>query len=172
MLLKINLKYIEEDRDKSKIETRNNIALYLFGIKVKKIKIARTIHGKEKSNKLVNNSFMIIKQVLRATKNKDLLKIGNKIIKTIKVEKLNLKLGINLQDPIANAYSIALINALLPTYLAKQQIALDNLKYETFIANKVIYIDVYTSIQFPILKNIINILKIIFIVIKENKKPR
>lgn len=167
--MKIKLKYLEEEKSKSEIENRNQIALYILGIKVKKIKLNRKIHGKKNSNKYVDTIYMIAKQILRATKNEELLKVGNKIIKTIKIEKLDLNLGLNFQDPILNAYSVAIVNSVLPTILAKQQIALNNLQYNTFIANKIIYIDAYVTIQFPIFRNIYNIIQIIIIILKENK---
>ena len=170
--MKIKIKYLEEEKNKSEIENRNQIALYIFGIKIKKIKLNRTVHGKKNSNKYVDTVYMIVKQILRATQNAELFRVVNKIINTIKIEKLDLNFGINLQDPLLNAYSIALVNSILPTILAKQQIALNNLQYNTFISNKIIYIDAYATIQFPILKNIVNIIKIMIIVIKENKKLR
>ena len=171
--MKIKLKYLEEEKSKSEIENRNQIALYIFGIKVKKIKLNRKIHGKKNSNKYVDTVYMIAKQILRAnTKNKELLQVANKIIQTIKIEKLDLNLGLNFQDPILNAYSVAIVNSVLPTILAKQQIALNNLQYNTFIANKIIYIDAYVTIQFPIFRNILNIIKIIVIIIKENKNKK
>ena len=84
--MKIKLKYLEEEKSKSEIENRNQIALYILGIKVKKIKLNRKIHGKKNSNKYVDTIYMIAKQILRATKNKELLQVANKIIQTIKIE--------------------------------------------------------------------------------------
>lgn len=170
--MKIKVKYLEKEKGKNELENDNQIAIYLLGIKIKKIRLNRTIHGKKNSNKYTNTFYMIVKQILRATKNTQLLKQVNKIIKTIKIEKIDLNLGLHLQDPILNAYSIVLVNSILPTLLNKQQIALNNLKYNTFISNKVIYIDAYTTIQIPILKNVINIIKVMIIVIKENKNSK
>lgn len=166
--MKIRVKYLEEEKNKSEIENKNNIALYLFGIKIKKFKVNHTIHGNKNSNKYTDTFYMIIKQILRATSNKEIVVTINKIIKTVKIKKLDLNLGINFQDPIINAYSIALINSILPTVLAKQQIALNNLNYTTFISSKIIYLDIDTTIQLPIFRNILNIIKIIAI----SKKKR
>ena len=71
--MKIKIKYLEEEKNKSEIENRNQIALYIFGIKIKKIKLNRTVHGKKNSNKYVDTVYMIVKQILRATQNAELI---------------------------------------------------------------------------------------------------
>lgn len=168
--MKIKIKYIEKSEDANTIENKNYIALYLFGIiRIKKIKIERKVHTDKKSNnQVVNTIFMIIKQIIKSLEKEEIVKIVSRILKSIKVHTLDMDLGINLNNPILNAYSIATINGILPLYLAKNSsnINLKNIRYTTFISQKVIDLKIDSIIYVSILKNIPSILKIIFILIK------
>ena len=169
--MKIKIKYIEKSDSATVIENDNYIALYLFNIiKIKKIKIERKVHTDDnnKDNKVVNTVFMIIKQILRSLQKEEIVKIVTRILKSIKVKSLNMDLGINLQDSILNAYSIAIINSILPIFLAKhsKNIDLNNISYTTFISKKVINLKIDSIIYVSIVKNITSIIKIIFIILK------
>lgn len=169
--MKIKIKYFEKSQSPTIIENDNYIALYLFGIiKIKKIKIERKIHtnNDNKNSKVVNAIFMITKQILESLEKEEIVKIVTKILKSIKVNKLNMDLGINLQDPILNAYIIALINSLLPLYFAtnSKNINLNNIRYNTFISDKVINLHIDSIISVSIVKNIFSIIKIIFVILK------
>ena len=169
--MKIKIKYIEKSDSATVIENDNYIALYLFNIiKIKKIKIERKVHTEDnnKDNRVVNTVFMIIKQILRSLQKEEIVKIVSRILKTINVKRLNLDLGINLQDSILNAYSIAIINSILPIFLAKhsKNIDLNNISYTTFISKKVINLKIDSIIYVSIVKNITSIIKIIFIILK------
>lgn len=169
--MKIKIKYIEKSDSATVIENDNYIALYLFNIiKIKKIKIERKVHTEDnnKDNRVVNTVFMIIKQILRSLQKEEIVKIVTRILKSIKVKSLNMDLGINLQDSILNAYSIAIINSILPIFLAKhsKNIDLNNISYTTFISKKVINLKIDSIIYVSIVKNITSIIKIIFIILK------
>lgn len=169
--MKIKIKYIEKSDSATVIENDNYIALYLFNIiKIKKIKIERKVHTDDnhKDNRVVNTVFMIIKQILRSLQKEEIVKIVTRILKSIKVKRLNMELGINLQDSILNAYSIAIINSILPIFLAKhsKNIDLNNISYTTFISKKVINLKIDSIIYVSIVKNITSIIKIIFIILK------
>ena len=169
--MKIKIKYIEKSDSATVIENDNYIALYLFNIiKIKKIKIERKVHTEDnnKDNRVVNTVFMIIKQILRSLQKEEIVKIVSRILKTINVKRLNLDLGINLQDSILNAYSIAIINSILPIFLAKnsKNVDLNNISYTTFISKKVINLKIDSIIYVSIVKNITSIIKIIFIILK------
>lgn len=169
--MKIKIKYIEKSDSATVIENDNYIALYLFNIiKIKKIKIERKVHTDDnhKDNRVVNTVFMIIKQILRSLQKEEIVKIVTRILKSINVKRLNMDLGINLQDPILNAYSIAIINSILPIFLAKhsKNIDLNNISYTTFISKKVINLKIDSIIYVSIVKNITSIIKIIFIILK------
>lgn len=169
--MKIKIKYIEKSDSATVIENDNYIALYLFNIiKIKKIKIERKVHTEDnnKDNRVVNTVFMIIKQILRSLQKEEIVKIVARILKSIKVKSLNMDLGINLQDSILNAYSIAIINSILPIFLAKhsKNIDLNNISYTTFISKKVINLKIDSIIYVSIVKNITSIIKIIFIILK------
>ena len=169
--MKIKIKYIERSDSATVIENDNYIALYLFNIiKIKKIKIERKVHTDDnhKDNRVVNTVFMIIKQILRSLQKEEIVKIVTRILKSIKVKSLNMDLGINLQDSILNAYSIAIINSILPIFLAKhsKNIDLNNISYTTFISKKVINLKIDSIIYVSIVKNITSIIKIIFIILK------
>ena len=169
--MKIKIKYIEKSDSATVIENDNYIALYLFNIiKIKKIKIERKVHTDDnhKDNRVVNTVFMIIKQILRSLQKEEIVKIVTRILKSIKVKSLNMDLGINLQDSILNAYSIAIINSILPIFLAKHRknIDLNNTSYTTFSSEKVVNLKIDSIIYVSIVKNITSIIKIIFIILK------
>lgn len=169
--MKIRIKYMEKEETSNMMESDNYIALYLFEIiKIKKIKIERKIHTDNKTgnNKEVNTFFMIAKQIIKLLQLEEINKIAKNILKTIKVNKLDLNLGINFSDPILNAYSIAIINSVLPIFLISnnRNINLDNIRYNTYISKKVIDLKVDSIISVSIVKNIISILKIVFLIVK------
>lgn len=169
--MKIRIKYMEKEETSNMMESDNYIALYLFEIiKIKKIKIERKIHTDNKTgnNKEVNTFFMIAKQIIKLLQLEEINKIAKNILKTIKVNKLDLNLGINFSDPILNAYSIAIINSVLPIFLISnnRNINLDNIRYNTYISKKVVDLKVDSIISVSIVKNIISILKIVFLIVK------
>ena len=167
--MKIKIKYLEENKGTNIIENKNNIALYLFGIKIKKIELDRKVHTEGNSkNKITNSVFMIVKQIIKSMEKEEIVKIVIKILKTIKVKKLDMELGINFNDPIINAYIIAIINSVLPILIAKnnRNFDLNNIKYNTFISKKVIYLRINGIIHISIVKNIISIIKIILVILK------
>ena len=169
--MKIRIKYMEKEETSNMMESDNYISLYLFEIiKIKKIKIERKIHTDNKTgnNKEVNTFFMIAKQIIKLLQLEEINKIVKNILKTIKVNKLDLNLGINFSDPILNAYSIAIINSVLPIFLISnnRNINLDNIRYNTYISKKVVDLKVDSIISVSIVKNIISILKIVFLIVK------
>lgn len=169
--MKIRIKYMEKEETSNMMESDNYIALYLFEIiKIKKIKIEGKIHTDNKTgnNKEVNTFFIIAKQIIKLLQLEEINKIAKNILKTIKVNKLDLNLGINFSDPILNAYSIAIINSVLPIFLISnnRNINLDKIRYNTYISKKVVDLKVDSIISVSIVKNIISILKIVFLIVK------
>ena len=82
-----------------------------------------------------------------------------------------MDLGINLNDPIYNAYIIALINALIPLFIANNKnINLDNIKYNTFISEKTLFLNIKCELSLSIIRNIFRIFKIIIVLIKQKNK--
>lgn len=168
--MKIKIHYEEKNDNSNNIELNNHIALYLFGIKIKKIKLKREIHNKskDKNSKVVDTIFMITKQIFKSLEKQELVKIISNILKSIKVKRLDLKLGINLGDILLNVYSIATINATIPILLRlnNRNLDLNHIKYETYISQKVIDLHIDSIIHVSIVKNIVSIIKIIFLVMK------
>lgn len=167
--MKIKIKYLEENKGTNIIENKNNLSLYILGIRIKKIELDRKIHPNSNSkNKVTNTIFMIVKQIIKSMEKEEILKIVTKILKTIKVNKLDMEIGINFKDPIVNAYVIAIINSILPILIVKNNnnFNLDNIKYNTFISKKVIYLRINGIIHVSIVKNIISIIKIILVILK------
>ena len=157
--MKIKIVYKEANESSKLIKMRNHISIYLFGIRLKKIEI-------NKNNSNTNVGYMLIKQVIKSLNNKDKSSIISKILKTFKIKKLDMDLGINLNDPIYNAYVIAFINAIVPLVLASKNTDLNNIRYTTFISNKTIFLNINCVISISLLKNIINILKVVLVIIK------
>ncbi len=168
--MKIKIHYVEKNDNANNIELNNHIALYLFGIKIKKISLDKKIPNKaqKKDNKVINTIFTIIRQILRSLERQDIVNIIGDILKSIKVKRLDLKLGINLENILLNVYSIALINAILPIVLRlnNKNLDLKHIKYETYISQKVIDLHIDSIIHVSIVKNIVSIIKIIFLVMK------
>lgn len=172
--MKMRIKYSEQANSDDVLKVNNHIAIYLFGIKIKKIKIERKVHSKKYKNKNLNTIYMIIKQVLSSFENEEIIDLVSNIIKTIKVQRLDLNFGINFSDPILNAYTIAFINSILPLYLSKnnKKVNLNKIRYYTFISNKTLYVDVDSLISISIRKNFFMILKILYVIVKDRINQR
>ena len=114
---------------------------------------------------------MIAKQIKKSLSYNEILNIVTGILKTVKIHKLDMDLGINLNDPIYNAYIIALINALIPLFIANNKnINLDNIKYNTFISEKTLFLNIKCELSLSIIRNIFRIFKIIIVLIKQKNK--
>ena len=113
--MKFKINYIEKNKESNLIGTENYINIYFLGILAKKIKLERKIHASyKKNNTKTNTIYMILKQIIRSLKYDEIVNLVIRIPKTIKIHKLDMDLGINLNDPIYNAYAIAVINVVIP----------------------------------------------------------
>ena len=167
--MKFKINYIEKNKESNLIETENYINIYFLGIRVKKIKLERKIHAPyKKNNTKTNTIYMILKQIIRSLKYDEIVNLVIRIPKTIKIHKLDMDLGINLNDPIYNAYAIAVINVVIPLLIAynSKSINLDNIKYTTFISDKTLFLNIKCNVSISIIKNIFRIFKVIFALIK------
>ena len=169
--MKVKINYLEENKSSNLIQNKNYIELYLFGIKIKNIRLERKIHAPKTSNKETNTIYMIAKQIKKSLSYNEILNIVTGILKTVKIHKLDMDLGINLNDPIYNAYIIALINALIPLFIVNNKnINLDNIKYNTFISEKTLFLNIKCELSISIIRNIFRIFKIIIVLIKQKIK--
>ena len=167
--MKFKINYIEKNKESNLIGTENYINIYFLGIRVKKIKLERKIHALyKKNNTKTNMIYMILKQIKKSLKYDEIVNLVIRIPKTIKIHKLDMDLGINLNDPIYNAYAIAVINAVFPLLIAynSKSINLDNIKYTTFISDKTLFLNIKCNVSISIIKNIFRIFKVIFALIK------
>ena len=167
--MKFKINYIEKNKESNLIEKENYINIYFLGIRVKKIKLERKIHAPyKKNNTKTNTIYMILKQIIRSLKYDEIVNLVIRIPKTIKIHKLDMDLGINLNDPIYNAYAIAVINVVIPLLIAynSKSINLDNIKYTTFISDKTLFLNIKCNVTISIIKNIFRIFKVIFALIK------
>lgn len=171
-IVKFKINYLEENKSSNLIQNKNYIELYLFGIKIKNIRLERKIHAPKTSNKETNTIYMIAKQIKKSLSYNEILNIVTGILKTVKIHKLDMDLGINLNDPIYNAYIIALINALIPLFIVNnnKNINLDNIKYNTFISEKTLFLNIKCELSLSIIRNIFRIFKIIIVLIKQKIK--
>ena len=170
--MKVKINYLEENKSSNLIQNKNYIELYLFGIKIKNIKLERKIHAPKTNNKETNTIYMIAKQIKKSLSYNEILDIVTGILKTVKIHKLDMDLGINLNDPIYNAYIIALVNALIPLFIVNnnKNINLDNIKYNTFISEKTLFLNIKCELSLSIIRNIFRIFKIIIVLIKQKNK--
>lgn len=171
-IVKFKINHLEENKSSNLIQNKNYIELYLFGIKIKNIKLERKIHAPKTSNKETNTIYMIAKQIKKSLSYNEILDIVTGILKTVKIHKLDMDLGINLNDPIYNAYIIALVNALIPLFIVNnnKNINLDNIKYNTFISEKTLFLNIKCELSLSIIRNIFRIFKIIIVLIKQKIK--
>ena len=170
-IVKFKINYLEENKNNDLMQTKNYINIYLFEIKIKEIKLERKIHAPKTNNKETNTIYMIAKQIKKSLSYNEILDIVTGILKTVKIHKLDMDLGINLNDPIYNAYIIALINALIPLFIANNKnINLDNIKYNTFISEKTLFLNIKCELSISIIRNIFRIFKIIIVLIKQKIK--
>ena len=171
-IVKFKINDLEENKSSNLIQNKNYIELYLFGIKIKNIKLERKIHAPKTSNKETNTIYMIAKQIKKSLSYNEILDIVTGILKTVKIHKLDMDLGINLNDPIYNAYIIALVNALIPLFIVNnnKNINLDNIKYNTFISEKTLFLNIKCELSLSIIRNIFRIFKIIIVLIKQKIK--
>ena len=167
-IVKFKINYLEENKNNDLMQTKNYINIYLFGIKIKEIKLERKIHAPKTNNKEINTIYMLAKQIKNSLTYNQILDIITGLLKTVKVNKLDMDLGINLNDPIYNAYIIALVNALIPLFIVN--INLDNIKYNTFISQKTIFLNIKCELSLSIIRNIFRIFKVIIVLIKQKIK--
>lgn len=94
------------------------------------------------------------------------------IVKSIYFKKLHLDCGINLLDPILNAYVSALINTLINMFIAKNinKFNLKQTRYKTYISGEVYNIKIASIINARSANIIYIIIKIIFKLRKVEKK--
>lgn len=170
--MKVKINYLEENKNNDLMQTKNYINIYLFEIKIKEIKLERKIHAPKTNNKEINTIYMLAKQIKNSLTYNQILDIITGLLKTVKVNKLDMDLGINLNDPIYNAYIIALVNALVPLFIVNnnKNINLDNIKYNTFISQKPIFLNIKCELSLSIIRNIFRIFKIIIVLIKQKIK--
>ena len=171
-IVKFKINYLEENKNNDLMQTKNYINIYLFGIKIKEIKLKRKIHAPKTNNKEINTIYMLAKQIRNSLTYNQILDIITGLLKTVKVNKLDMDLGINLNDPIYNAYIIALVNALIPLFIVNnnKNINLDNIKYNTFISQKTIFLNIKCELSLSIIRNIFRIFKVIIVLIKQKIK--
>ena len=171
-IVKFKINYLEENKNNDLMQTKNYINIYLFEIKIKEIKLERKIHAPKTNNKEINTIYMLAKQIRNSLTYNQILDIITGLLKTVKVNKLDMDLGINLNDPIYNAYIIALVNALIPLFIVNnnKNINLDNIKYNTFISQKTIFLNIKCELSLSIIRNIFRIFKVIIVLIKQKIK--
>lgn len=171
-IVKFKINYLEENKNNDLMQTKNYINIYLFGIKIKEIKLERKIHAPKTNNKEINTIYMLAKQIKNSLTYNQILDIITGLLKTVKVNKLDMDLGINLNDPIYNAYIIALVNALIPLFIVNnnKNINLDNIKYNTFISQKTIFLNIKCELSLSTIRNIFRIFKVIIVLIKQKIK--
>lgn len=94
------------------------------------------------------------------------------IINSIYVKKIYLDLGINLLQPILNAYISTFINVVINMFIAKniKKFNLQNTKYKTYISGEVYNIKIDSIIHLQLANIIYIIIKIIFKLRKVEKK--
>ena len=165
--MRINIKYIDVSQRETSKNIKGYVSIYFLGIKIKRAEIK---NEKNKKNKHSNIQNLLVKQL--KTSLSDTIKGFKYLVNLLNIDKFKVELGINLDDPLLNAYIIAGINAILSMYLSQniKKVNLENVDYLTFISNKKIFLNADITIKISVFKSIDAILKIIFLVIKSKIK--
>ncbi len=116
---------------------------------------------------VINSVFNALDNAVTGEKiNKALLKSKDikTIINSIYLKKFYLDLGINLLQPILNAYISTLINVVINMFIAKniKKFNLQNTKFKTYISGEVYNIKIDSIIHLQLANIIYIIIKIIF----------
>ena len=164
------------------IISKDYIKIYVLRvIKVKTIKLnKKNKTGKKRKDikKIINYIYTFLNQYIKYNNQskilmskKDLKKINN----SLTFDKFHLDFGINLKEPITNAYIIAIFNTLINLYIAKndKKFNLNNTCYYTYISDRILDLKFYGIINFKLTNTIIVIIKIIINlrkVVKQNGK--
>ena len=181
--IKIKINYnveteFNKEKRKEQLHTVANIKIYLFYF----LKI-KTINSDNKENAgrrkkvfkviykfLIN--FLNFRKINTALVKKEELK---KISDSIYFKMLDLDIGINSKNILANVYLMSTLNGLINMYFAykSDKMDLDKVKYKTYISNKIVNLKVDSIIRFNLVNTIIIIIKIILRyrkVVKEDGK--
>jgi len=175
--IRIKIHYNESEKKELKIV--NKIEIYIFKIiKVKSIEIkSKNKIEKKKSNykvnaiyKLINNYVEYIKKEKKIMSKKEF----SKIFKSIYYEKMDFDIGINLNNPIINAYIIALSNIFINMFIIKNEkrINLTNMNYSTYISNNIFNLRINAIIRVKLVNIIVVIAKIVMRVMKIKRKEK
>ncbi len=162
--MRVEIAYKEKNKSSELTKKNNYLSIYLFGIRIKKVEIGK--RNNNQNDKKANKKSDLGKEIIKLLNNKDKYRIVTKIIKTLKIKKLDMDLGINLDDPIYNAYAISFINAIASLVLASNDTDLNKIRYTTFISDKTIFLNIDCIISISLFKNIISIFKVILLIIK------
>lgn len=164
--IRVKIDYAEKERKDLKILNKIEIYIFYF-IKIKTIELKnkKEIENKKGSYK-VDAIFKLVSTYIEySKKEKEIINTKDlkKIINSIYYEKINIDLGINLKDPIINAYLITAINILLNLFIIKKQnkMKIKNVSYATYISNNIFNLKLNCIIRFRVANTIITIIKII-----------
>lgn len=164
--IRVKIDYAEKERKDLKILNKIEIYIFYF-IKIKTIELKnkKEIENKKGSYK-VDAIFKLVGTYIEySKKEKEIINTKDlkKIINSIYYEKINIDIGINLKDPIINAYLITAINILLNLFIIKKQnkMKLENVSYATYISNNIFNLKLNCIIRFRVANTIITIIKII-----------
>lgn len=173
--IRVKIDYVEKERKDLKV--LNKIEIYIFyflKIKTVKLKNKKEIENKKGSYKIDAIYKLVSTYIEYSNKEKEIINTKDlkKLINSIYYEKLNIDVGINLKDPIINAYLITIINILLNLFIIKNQskIKLKNLDYSTYISNNIFNLKLNCIIRFRVANTIITIIKVIVKLRKVEKK--
>lgn len=163
--IKVKIDYTEEE--KKKLDIKNKIEIYILGvIKIKTIRLNQEDKIKKKGTYQINATYQLLSNYFEYLRQEERYVQKNnfkKIFHSIFFEQLDILIGFNLQEPILNAYLMALINGVLNIFFAinTSNINLKNTNYITYVSNDFFHLQVKGIIKFRIVNNIITILKIV-----------
>lgn len=158
--MRIDIDLIGKKALNAKYELYGTIKICIFN----KICIKRMDLYKISKNSINKNAKINVDTL----KNKELIREVINVVKTIKINELDINIGLNLNEIIVNSYCIAFISSLLSIIKAKNNSK--DIIYRVYTSDKLLEVKIKSIIVLPLVKNISSIVKILKLFTKGGMK--
>ncbi|MDO4283354.1 MAG: hypothetical protein Q4D02_06905 [Clostridia bacterium] len=177
IVIPVRFKIQYREDEKKNLQVKNKIEIYiLYFIKIKTVKMKdKSNIDKEDGEYRVNAIYKILNMYLKYLRQQEMIMTKEdlkKIFDSIYIEKMNLKFGINLSNPILNAYVIVLANTIINMFIMKNErkMKLKNIEYSTYVSENIFNLKLNCIIRFHLANTIITIIKMIIRIREVSKK--
>lgn len=169
----IDYEFYSKDYNINNENIKKEFKIYILRfIKVKTIKKRKKEeieYKKSQDNKVIYNLINIYKKYKDVTEDETLL---DKLMKSMKIKKIDLEIGFNMKNYIINSYIMAILNAFINSYISKNvdSFNLKDTKYQTYISKNLLKIKIKSIVNLNLVNTIYIILKLIIKYMKGGNK--